>query len=251
MKRFLWTQTLGEHYAPSWPCPACAKGVLALVPKSLVHKETVASKRAHGDDEWDPELITYAFTAWLKCNHAPCGQEVAVSGIGGAEAVYDPEDGDMSWSSYFIPKFCWPMPDIFELPAKCPDEVKTQLRAGFALFWSDQAAAASRVRVALERLMDHLGVQRRRKDKNGKFVEMPLHQRIEVFQKGEANIGSQLMALKWLGNTGSHEGQVSRDDVLDAFEILEHALVELIDQRTAKVAALARKLAKKHARRHN
>ena len=56
------------------------------------------------------------------------------------------------------------------------------------------------------------------------------------------------MALKSLGNTGTHEGQVTREDVLDAFEIIEHALAELIDRRTAKVAALARKLSKKHAR---
>jgi hypothetical protein len=37
------------------------------------------------------------------------------------------------------------------------------------------------------------------------------------------------MALKWLGNTGTHTSAVTRDDLLDAFEILDHALVELID----------------------
>jgi hypothetical protein len=141
------------------------------------------------------------------------------------------------------------MPDIFEIPKKCPPEVKTELSAGFTLFWSDQAAAAGRIRVALERLMDHLGIPMRRKEKNGKFSELSLHHRIELFEKGEPAIGSQLMALKWLGNTGSHQGKLVRDDLLDAFEILEHALTELIDQRTAKVAALAKKLMKKHAPR--
>lgn len=249
MNRHLWTRALSERSAPPWPCPACTKGTLALLPKSLVYKETVESERAHDDDGWDPDCIMYAFTAWLKCSHPPCGQQVAVSGIGGVEPEYDPAEGGMDWSSYFSAKFCWPMPDMFEIPAKCPNEVKIELRAGFSLFWSDQAAAASRVRVALERLMDHVGVQKRRRDSNGKFVEMSLHQRIEVFQDGEPTIGSQLMALKWLGNTGSHEGKVSRDEVLDAFEILEHALAELIGRRTAKVAQLARNLTKKHARR--
>jgi hypothetical protein len=249
VKRLLWTQTLTQHYAPPWPCPACTRGILALVPKSLVYRETAESRHSHGQEDWDPEQVTHIFTAWLKCNHPTCGQEVVVSGIGGVETQYDPEENDMSWSEYFVPKFCCPMPDMIELPARCPNEVKTELRAGFTLFFSDQAASASRVRVALERLMDHLGVQKRRKGKNGKFVELTLHNRIEVFEGGVPAIGSELLALKWLGNTGSHEGQVSRDDVLDAFEILEHALAELIDRRTAKVAELARKLTKKHTQR--
>jgi hypothetical protein len=247
MKRTLWIQTLTEHYSPAWPCPECSKGSLSLVPKSLIHKETTESKRSHGDENWDPEWIEYVFTAWAKCGHPSCGQEVAISGVGGVQPEYDPEGG-MDWSPYFAPRFCSPMPDIFEIPAKCPKEVKTELRAGFALFWSDHAATSSRVRVALERLMDHLGVQKRRKDKNGMFLELSLHQRIDIFSKGEPSIGKQLMALKWLGNTGSHDGQVSRDDVLDAFEILEHALSELIDRRTEKVVALAKKLIKKHTK---
>jgi hypothetical protein len=65
----------------------------------------------------------------------------------------------------------------------------------------------------------------------------------------QTTLGSQLMALKWLGNTASHEGGVSRDDLLDAFEILEHNLRELIEHRSARVAELARKLTKKHGRR--
>jgi len=67
--------------------------------------------------------------------------------------------------------------------------------------------------------------------------------------KGEPAVGAQLMALKWLGNTASHEGSVSRDDLLDAFEILEHSLSELIEQRSARVAELARQLTKKHSKR--
>lgn len=57
------------------------------------------------------------------------------------------------------------------------------------------------------------------------------------------------MALKWLGNAGSHDRTVSKSDLLDAFEILEHALAEIIDRRSAKVAELAKKLAKKHGHR--
>jgi hypothetical protein len=249
MNRVLWTGTLTQRNAPAWPCPTCRKGTLNLVPKSLIHKETVESSRAQGHPAWDPDWTRYTFTAWVRCGHAACNEEFAVSGTGGIGPEYHAGEGT-TWEPYFTPKFSWPTLDIFDLPAKCPDEVKAQLRAGFALFWSDPPATASRVRVALERLMDHVGVAKRRRDKTGKFLDLTLHSRIELFQKGEAAIGSQLMALKWLGNTGSHDGTVTHEELLDAFEILEHALAELIDRRSAKVAALARMMSKKHARGH-
>lgn len=94
--------------------------------------------------------------------------------------------------------------------------------------------------------MDHLGIQSRRKNKKGKFDKLTLHNRIEVFSKNEPTIGAQLMALKLLGNTGSHDGGVMRNDVLDAFEIVEHALFELIDDKSKRIAALAQTLTEKH-----
>ena len=248
MKRHLWDMTHRENYVPPWPCSECGKGLLQLVPKSLVHKETIHSQRAHGEEAWDPDWIEYTFSAWLKCTNPGCGQDFALSGVGGVEPWYDNEEGP-DWISFFAPRWCSPMPDVFELPPKCPEAVKKQLKASFRLFWADHAASASKVRIALECLMDHLGVQKRKKEKNGRFSDLSLHQRVEIFQKGELAIGSQLMALKWLGNTGSHEAQISRDDLLDAFEILEHALLELIDRRSAKVAELAKKLTRKHARK--
>jgi len=48
------------------------------------------------------------------------------------------------------------------------------------LFWSDPSATANRVRVALEDLMDHLGIQKRRKSTKGKFDKLTLHHRIEI-----------------------------------------------------------------------
>ena len=55
------------------------------------------------------------------------------------------------------------------------------------------------------------------------------------------------MALKWVGNAGSHEGNVTQSDTLDAFEILEHTLIEIVDKHSAKIAALVEKLTKKHS----
>lgn len=186
MNRLLWKETLTQHASPRWPCPSCRTGILKMVPKSLIWKETIKSKRMHGDEDWDPQDFDCVFTAWVKCGS--CAQEVAVSGIGGVEPGYD-EDG-MTWVDFFAPRLLSPMPDMFAIPRKCPDIVSEKLRASFAVFWIDQGAAATRVRVALEKLLDHLGIQKRKKDKNKKLYDLTLHARIEEFGKRDAIIGA-------------------------------------------------------------
>ena len=213
--------------------------------KSLICKETAASKGARSDDNWDPEWKEYTFTAWAECRHPACKQRFAIAGTGGVETDQD-ENGAIGWANYFSPKACYPMPDMFEFPAKCPDDVKGELRAAFAMFWAHRRACAGRVRVALEYLMNHLGVPKRRKNKNGKYFDLTLHARIDTFAANDSTIGPQLMALKWLGNAGNHTGEVNQEDLLDAFEIIEHALGEIIDKRSARVARLAKKLMKRH-----
>jgi len=214
-----------------------------------VFRETAESKRQHDLEEWEPEWITYVFTAWAKCGYPSCGQECAISGTGGVEPEFDPEEGP-DYCNQFHPRNCYPMPDIIEIPNKCPDDIKEALRSAFALFLTDYSASAGRVRVAIEGIMDYLKVQKKRKNKNNKFPKLSLHQRIEIFEKRDPEIGKQLLALKWAGNTGSHERELGQGDLLDAFEILEHALAELIDRRSVKVRNLARKLTKKHSARH-
>ncbi|MFA6562247.1 MAG: DUF4145 domain-containing protein [Verrucomicrobiia bacterium] len=212
----------------------------------MIYQETVWSKRARNHEEWDPDWITFSFTAWVKCDNSACGEEVAVAGDGGIETDYDDEGAGSFHAEYCSPRFCSPMPDIIEIPGNCPPKVASELRVAFALFWSDPSGAANHIRVALEALMSHLRIRERRKTDKGKFVKLNLHQRIELFREADLIIGNQLMALKWLGNTGSHDGGVIQNDVLAAFEIIEHALLELIEQRSKRLAALASGLEKKH-----
>lgn len=245
MDRYIWTREITEHSCPPWPCNVCNKGTLALVKDSLIYKENVDSVRSHSQEGFDFDWIAYTFTAWAVCTNPSCKQEYAIAGIGGVAPQYQSEE-DWEYEAYFSPKMLCPMPDIFKFPAQCPEDVRSEMRSAFSLFWSNRAACAGRMRVALECLMSHLGVPKRKKGANGKFTELNLHARIDAFAKKEPTIGSQLMALKWLGNTGSHDSNVSANDLLDAFEITEHALAEIIGGHSARVAKLAQKLTKKH-----
>jgi hypothetical protein len=248
VKRPVWTATFQETYTPPWPCPRCRRAHLKLVPGTLRSEETALSRSLRTDGDWDPEWISLTVTAWLKCTDSKCAEDVALLGKGGPEPEFDEEHG-MSWSSTFRPLYMFPMPDIAEIPDRCPGAISLELRASFQSFWSDRAAAANRLRSALERLLDHLGVKTRTRKAMGGFHTLTLHDRIELFEKGEPGLGSHLLALKWLGNTGSHGDEVSVGDLLDAYEVTEHCLAEILTQRSKRIAAIAKNLNKKHAPR--
>jgi hypothetical protein len=249
MDRRMWIQSITKDYCPPWPCPVCKRGHFRLVANSLASEETVQSRRAHSSDGWAPEWINYGFTAWAQCSNNTCGQKFALAGEGGVSPEFTGNNGDWEWADYFKPFFCQPMPEIIQLPAKCPEAVSKPLRVAFSLFWANPSSCANQIRVALEGLMDSLGVPRRKKTAMGKYSDLTLHARIDHFAQGQPTTGGQLMALKWVGNAGSHQGEVSKNDLLDAFEVLDHALVELIDQRSERVSELAKKLTRKHGQK--
>ena len=222
--------------------------MLRLRHGSVNFEESAQSRRWHGTDEWGPEQIEFVFTAWLECLHNPCKQSYAVAGMGGIEQQYDGSDeGTTEWVECFYPRSIVPTLDIIELPARCPPWINAALRDAFSAYWGLPESSAGRIRVALEGLLTHIGIPETETSKSGKSVGVPLHRRIELYALENPTIGSQLMALKWLGNTGSHGRRITKPDLVDAFELLEHALVEVLEKRSEKMAALAKKLTDKHS----
>jgi len=68
-----------------------------------------------------------------------------------------------------------------------------------------------------------------------------LHERIELYEKKNNEIAQMLMAIKWLGNAGSHDGKrLTIKKILDAYEIVEHVLEELYSPRKHRVNSLVR-----------
>lgn len=253
MKPEIWRAAITDTSAPPWPCPACKTGILELVDKSIKSVETVASAAlAKKDDAWDPDWQETAFTCWLQCSVKKCGQNVAVLGSGGLEADWDPDQGGQTYINYYQPRAMWPMPDVFVVPDKCPNAVASELRASFALIWSDRSAAAGRLRVALERLLTSVGIKERMRVKGkagqpGRNATIKLHNRILMLRQREEKIADNLMGIKWLGNTGSHESTpISLAELLSAYEVMSHALDELVLKRSKQVAKVAKTLTKKH-----
>lgn len=208
-------------------------------------KEAATKESLGGQDEewWGPEHVVYSFTAWATCSNHGCADKFALAGTGSVEVEPD-ENWNANYVDVFELKYCHPILPIISVSANCPEAVRAALKAAFGLYWVDRPSTAGRIRVAVERLLDHLGIP----NKSGNGGYLSLDDRIETFKKSDEAHGAQLMALKWLGNVGAHTVDVNNDDLLAAFEVLEHVLSEVIDKKSAAVAKLAEDLVKKYGK---
>ncbi|MEQ1494983.1 MAG: DUF4145 domain-containing protein [Novosphingobium sp.] len=220
---------------PDWPCPTCGKGHLKAEKDALLDQETGPSKAAHGHDAWDPECIERRFAGLLRCNFGNCGELVAVLGdVSIAEEYGHDYDGEptLEFNDRFKPRSLSPAPLPIRPPEDTPELVRDALREAAGLIWQSAEGAANQVRQAVEHLMDEQGVT---KSTPGAFLS--LHNRIKEFEVKDAKNAEILLAVKWLGNSGSHAGGLTRNDVFDAFDMLELVLVNIYDMTTATIMA--------------
>ena len=172
-------------------------------------------------------MTTERFTCLLVCNQPGCREPVVVCGTTGEEPEPDGEGGE-DWKKYLAPVFFHPAPPIITIPKGCPDAVRKDVEKAFALYWCDLPSCGNRVRNAIEQLLTHLKIPQSRIDpQKRKRRRLWLHQRIELFcqrsQQGR-QLATMMFAVKWIGNEGSHPGSLTRDDLLDVFELFEHVL---------------------------
>lgn len=220
---------------PDWPCPTCGKGHLKADKGLLLNKETGPSKAIRDHGAWDPDWIKSRFAGLLECNFANCGDLVAILGDVAVEEYYETDhEGELSreYRDLFKPISLSPPPLPITPPAKTPDLVKGALGEAAGLLWQSPEGAANQVRQAVEHLMDEQGMA-----KSDPGIYLPLHNRIKEFEAKDAKNAEILLAVKWLGNSGSHVGDLTRDDVFDAFDMIELVLVNLYDTTTADIMA--------------
>jgi hypothetical protein len=185
-------------------------------------KETAASN-ALGRHAQEQEY-SGRFYGWMKCNRAGCDETAVVIG----DARYSPdvdEDGNTDWDLVYRPVAINPPPPMFIPPKACPKEIKTELVRAFGLYWTDPTAAGNVLRGCVELILTAKKV-RRTETAGGKRRRLTLHRRIELFQKSDAEAGKALMAVKWIGNEGSHAGALKLPDVLDAVDVIENVIDE-------------------------
>jgi hypothetical protein len=169
------------------------------------------------DDDWGQ------FTLMLQCSVRTCGEVVSVVGTYQAEVVHK-QNGTFA-EKRLKPTFMYPGPSLCLMPDDTPDAVRDALEQSFTLFWADLGATANKLRVAAERMLNDKGVKQY--NRTGKRIPLTFAKRIELYEQTNAGQKDVLNALRWVGNHGSHSGEVARDDVLTAFELMQSALQDL------------------------
>lgn len=214
-------------------------------------REPKWSKDGRDHPAAEPDWITERFTAFLTCQNRECGEIFAVSGMVSVEEEIDYEIGHGYLVPFYQPCSVYPGPAIFPIPDECPSDVESQLKAAFQLFWSDRAASANRLRVAIEDLLTDLGVKRFVITSARKRERLKLHDRIVAFEKKDHDAAQYLFAIKWLGNTGSHGDldELSDDDLLSGFEFMEQLLDSLYTKRASRLMQAARDINRRKGKR--
>lgn len=234
MEKWLKSYFLKDE-VPEWLCPICKKGRLIMVKEDFHFRETQSSLNAHSEDFWDPEMVDYRFHGTLRCDL--CHDFISFLGTGGVQPDYIYYQGQYhkGYSDYFSPTYFLPALDLFPIPQDCPSVVKETLEDSFKLFWNDLPSCANKIRTCLELLMNHQKVKKFLPRKNGKRKDLSLHERLEIFKDNNVDVADFLLAIKWIGNAGSHTGKLRKEDVLDAYKLLNRSLQKLFDKEDEKL----------------
>jgi hypothetical protein len=194
-----------------------------------------------------PENDEGRFAALLRCDDPRCRELAAVCGDTGMDVDSDEDNG---W--HYVPVYrvraISPSPLPLVVPSKTPITVRAAITAAASLLWSDPEAAVNKLRQSVEAFLSEERVPRSARQKNNTLRRLSLDQRISAYSKTPkgAPLADALRAAKWIGNAGSHtdprEGGMTRDDVMEACEIIEHVLEERYSSRrqaiSKKVAAI-------------
>lgn len=224
-----------ESSCPAWVCPVCRAESLTIQEGSFHYAAIPASVARWQRDDGELEDIELVFSCLLKCDLGRCGTVVAASGSGyvtetSGEAQYHGEPPHIEW---FQARSFTPALSAFTIPSQCPGNVIEALQQSFSLYLSAPGAAANAIRISLEQLMDALGAP----PKNN------LHQRLEALPPQYTQHKDALMAIKFLGNAGSHSlDKVTTTDIEQAYTIIEFVLQKIYEGSTESVRQLVTRL---------
>jgi hypothetical protein len=236
--RSLWKDSIMEEYVPEWPCTFCNVPALYVLKESF---KTVWDRESESipQHEFCPDMVTGRFVCILCCRR--CREAFAVSGNFDTVADYE------GYEERGHPTSITPPPPLIEIPRACPAPVRAEVVAACSLYWCDLAASLNRIRNALELVLDHLKVPKSTMDRTrGKKRRLGLHDRIVKLEQRRPKLKDlceRMMAVKYLGNAGSHPGvKVDADDVFDGFDILEQVLHDMYSAHPGLLARAVKQI---------
>ena len=227
-----------------WKCPNCKKGGLVL--QKDRHIKNVISECRTVDHIYD--YAVYRFVGLLQCDNKACEDVINIAGTASDE---DYEDYDKEGFPYmgirigYEVNYFYPPLMILDLPNELDNKIKDVLIKAFGHYWNDLESSANKIRIAIEMILDDLGVKKFTINKNNKRVAISTHSRIILFGVDNSDVASKMLAIKWIGNDGSHVGgELSRSDLFTDFELLDYIIEKLYTDRDKRLAKIASQINK-------
>lgn len=215
-----------------WPiiiCPSCRRTSLEA---SVDEFESAISLDARDFDEWEPDWVSGYFHGRIECPRIGCDNRYIVAGMWTLDSTDDttqpPTEGI---ARFYSAQYMLPGLPLMDFPDAAPEIVREMAKSAGAILLVDPSAAANRIRSAIEALLDHQRI--RKTSPRDKTRRLTTHARIEIFRAKNQQAADHLMAMKWIGNVGSHErNPLPLGWVLDGMEHFARA-VELVYDPTA------------------
>lgn len=196
----------------SFSCPSCLNGHLKIKAKDIT------TRRVRETSDSAQEAMRFVVISICDI----CKEPVTISGT----AEYYSKLGHKVSPKYFwekiigfLPKHFYPPINIFLISKFCPPNIKACIKKAFSHYWYDLSASANSIRTAVELIMDEQGIP-----------DNTLHARIESYEAKNTECATKLMAVKWIGNAGSHSSEISQDDILDGFDLIHFVIDTLYDR---------------------
>ena len=230
MKKELFQKKISSKDMSRWECPHCHKGRLKLGKTTNNDlTQTIPEEERNRHDE----VLYQNIAGFLNCDY--CYKKVffIASRYYTHDSYIDPdgsveidEDEQNYYPYFFKPSLC-----IIELNEFIPEDIKSEMINSFSLYWVDISACANKLRTVLELIMSQQKIRKRHTSNSGKSKQNTLHKRIELFAKKKKSESEFIMALKYIGNAGSHTKKLTHEDILIGYEMLEHVLNKLYDKK--------------------
>lgn len=239
MNKELYLRGFQSDAIHAYRCPACGVGLLRLHGE-LLHEESVETKKLHAEDWFEADHVRLNFSCTLRC--ANCEEKVFVVGEGSVtEHYYEDENEPCGWGrnviESFTPTFFQPPLQLIDYASGTPEDVVLSLGKASAVYFSNPSACCNNIRIAAEEILNSLEVPER---SNGNGARLSFKLRIDLLpvERKQANV--LFDALRWLGNHGSHAGGgITKEQALEAFEIMELLLEEVFSNRRRELRELA------------
>lgn len=232
MREEWWKRSEYQGVLPPLICGYCNEGHLIYRKELHLQKMSTDSERKYKMSHIDMMELWGHFTALGECTN--CDDFTIVSGEHYFTEIelydeYDVHYGRKKMTTYYI-NYVNPSPELIKLPENLSKETIKTIKKSFDLFWVDSDSCANKIRHGLELFLTSRNIDQTTIDKYGEAVNLMLHSRIDKFANEHFDLKDYLIALKHIGNQGSHsKDPMTREKLLIAYEMLDHVFKKLYD----------------------